>query len=122
MEENKDILDYTVLDIINICKDSTCINCKVSKFCNPLMNKTQPKEVLIGEKTKRNNVNFTTIEIKLLKELFGNIKPDIYLYRDTNNSLSWSIYAEDFDGHALPSYLFPSIPVGVCVYVNKYLK
>lgn len=122
MEENKDILDYTVLDIINICKDSTCINCKVSAFCDSLMDGVEPRKLLVSERTKRNNVDFTTTEIKLLKELFGNVKCDVYLYRDANNSLSWSIYAVDFDGHALPSYLFPSIPVGVCVYVNKYLK
>ena len=122
MEENKDILDYTVLDIINICKDSNCINCKVSKFCDSLMDGIQPKDLFVSERTKRNNVNFTTTEIKLLKELFGNCKCDVYLYRDTNNSLSWSIYAVDFDGHVLPNHLFPSLPAGVCVYVNKYLK
>lgn len=122
MEENKDILDYTVLDIINICKDSTCINCKVSKFCDSLKIRVQPKKLLINERTKRNDVSFTASEIKLLKELFSNFKRDIYLYRDANNSLSWSIYAEDLDGHVLPNYLFPSITASVCVYVNKYLK
>lgn len=122
MEENKDILDCTILDIINTCKDSRCINCKFSEFCNSIMNRIQPKELLISERTKRNNVNFTTSEIKLLKELFGNSKRDVYLYRNVNNSLAWSYYAVDFDGHALPGYLFPSIPVSVCIYVNKYLK